>query len=403
MTTCLGLVTRFAKIMYRGEHMKERLAAYKGNDPYTFISYAHKDFNKVHEILCELNKMGFNIWYDEGIDPGNEWADEIADALYNSKLFIVFVSANSMSSRNVINECFYALDNGIPYLAVFLEDVSYTKGLSLRASSTQAIMKFRQDDESFYKKASQAMKMMLADNYIDSPEQAMRYQSRKKPKNLLIRKLSMPVIVMIVIGLIFSVSYSIVMLTDLASELNLLKITRSNPEPASEEATDVVSVSENLSVDEPVPTVPTTIESIASEPVATAPKIEAPPTTIATAAPTASPTVVPTAPPATTIAPSNAYDYGFGTTEYQNMNDDFVTLVYRNSLPNYAQRITRVSLGIHHGRFQLIDVSKTHYILPLEPNPSHFDNPNFSLSPKRHPDSNRPLTGSTVLAQVVQH
>lgn len=38
--------------------------------PYIFISYAHRDSAKVINIIRRLMKDGYNVWYDEGIDPG---------------------------------------------------------------------------------------------------------------------------------------------------------------------------------------------------------------------------------------------------------------------------------------------------------------------------------------------
>jgi len=46
--------------------------AYQGQDPYIFVSYAHKDAAAVFGELERLRAMGCRVWYDEGIDPGNE-------------------------------------------------------------------------------------------------------------------------------------------------------------------------------------------------------------------------------------------------------------------------------------------------------------------------------------------
>lgn len=151
----------------------ERLAAYKGKEPYLFISYAHKDFDEVHSIINEFARLGLHIWYDEGIDPGNEWPEEIAKAIDYSALFVVFVTKDSMASRNVISECYYALDNNKPFLAVFLENVPFTPGLALRASSTQAIMKYRMNDQDFYKKIIKTIEFKIPNVLVDE-QPAMR-------------------------------------------------------------------------------------------------------------------------------------------------------------------------------------------------------------------------------------
>ena len=37
--------------------------AYEGQEPYIFISYAHKDSNTVLPIIQGLQERGFRVWY----------------------------------------------------------------------------------------------------------------------------------------------------------------------------------------------------------------------------------------------------------------------------------------------------------------------------------------------------
>ncbi|MBO4839226.1 MAG: toll/interleukin-1 receptor domain-containing protein [Lachnospiraceae bacterium] len=46
--------------------------SYEGGRPYIFISYAHKDCDKVIPVLEDLNRRGYRVWYDDGIEPGSE-------------------------------------------------------------------------------------------------------------------------------------------------------------------------------------------------------------------------------------------------------------------------------------------------------------------------------------------
>lgn len=75
--------------------------AYKGNEPYIFVSYAHKNSDIVFEHIKKLHDAGFRIWYDEGIDPGTDWSDEIALALNNAACFLVFMSPEARSESVV--------------------------------------------------------------------------------------------------------------------------------------------------------------------------------------------------------------------------------------------------------------------------------------------------------------
>ena len=68
------------------------IPAYKGPEPYIFLSYSHKNADKVLPEIDRLCKLGYHVWYDEGIAPGNEWTSEIASALEKAAFFLVMLS-----------------------------------------------------------------------------------------------------------------------------------------------------------------------------------------------------------------------------------------------------------------------------------------------------------------------
>ena len=134
--------------------------AYKGTLPYIFISYAHLDSEKVFPIIREFQDTAYHLWFDEGIDPGNEWPEEVANALEKSALFVVFISPNSVNSVNVRNEINFALADNIPFIAIHLEETRLTAGLKLQIGAKQAIMKYRMDEASFRQKYIHAFEVM---------------------------------------------------------------------------------------------------------------------------------------------------------------------------------------------------------------------------------------------------
>jgi hypothetical protein len=138
--------------------------AYKGNQPYLFISYSHKDSQVVFKELTGLYHFGYRIWYDEGIDPGNEWPDEVAQALEKSAFFIVFISPNSINSQNVKNEINFALNKHKPFLAVHITDAVLPSGLLLRMGDIQAILRYKMDGIAFNKKICRVLPEKLIDN-----------------------------------------------------------------------------------------------------------------------------------------------------------------------------------------------------------------------------------------------
>jgi len=123
--------------------------AYRGSEPYIFISYAHVDAERVFKEIKDFNEQGYNVWYDEGIAPGNEWTDEIADALEKCALFVVFFTPASEGSPNVQNEINFAVGERKPFIAIHLEKTELRAGLKLQIGMKQAILKYMMSEEEY--------------------------------------------------------------------------------------------------------------------------------------------------------------------------------------------------------------------------------------------------------------
>ena len=136
------------------------IPAYSGHEPYIFLSYAHKDSARVIQEIDRLNKLGFHVWYDEGIAPGNEWTDEIAEALEKSSLFLVMMTPNAAQSDNVQNEINYAVDEKKPFLAVHLEETELRGGVRLQISTKRAILKYKMSEEEYVFKLVKALEQL---------------------------------------------------------------------------------------------------------------------------------------------------------------------------------------------------------------------------------------------------
>ena len=121
--------------------MEKPFTAYEGDQPYIFVCYSHDDSNVVFPDIQWLKNQGFNIWHDEGISPGSEWRDELADKISNASLFLYFVSPRSIISQHCKREINFALENSLPLSVVYLEETELPPGLSLSLSSVQAIMR----------------------------------------------------------------------------------------------------------------------------------------------------------------------------------------------------------------------------------------------------------------------
>ena len=128
--------------------------AYAGEEPFVFVSYAHKDGHLVYPEIKALHESGVRIWFDGGIDPGNEWPEDIGKALLKAQMFLVFITPSSVESQNVRNEINFAINKKKPFLAVHLQETQLPVGLELRMGDIQAILKYRMTEENYNKKLS---------------------------------------------------------------------------------------------------------------------------------------------------------------------------------------------------------------------------------------------------------
>ena len=132
---------------------KTSFIPYEGDENYIFISYAHKDSDIVVPILDRLNNAGYRIWYDDGIAPGSEWPEYIAQHLNGCCVALAFVSPNSIASPNCRREVTYALSKNKTFLGVILQKTEMSPGMEMQLSAQQCILKYNfPDDEAFYRK-----------------------------------------------------------------------------------------------------------------------------------------------------------------------------------------------------------------------------------------------------------
>ena len=154
--------------------MERPFPAYRGNESYVFVSYAHEDASSVYPELTWLNDCGFNVWYDEGIEAGTEWSEELANRIADARLFLYFVTPDSAESQNCRNEVNFALTNEIPTLAVHLKKTDLPRGLSLSLSARQAILKHAMPDQEYREKLHNRIATYLEQSSVQVPVPAKR-------------------------------------------------------------------------------------------------------------------------------------------------------------------------------------------------------------------------------------
>lgn len=136
--------------------MKDRPAAYKGDQPYIFISYAHKDSDIVLPIIARLQKDGYRVWYDEGIAPGSNWDIYISEHLDQSSVVLGFLSGSYVKSQNCRDELALTRMKSKPVSLVYIDDVQLSPGMKMRYGRIQALFLQSMTEEEFFEKLYQA-------------------------------------------------------------------------------------------------------------------------------------------------------------------------------------------------------------------------------------------------------
>ena len=143
---------------------RPNIPAYRGAGPYVFVSYAHLDADDVYGEIEWLNASGFDIWYDEGIEPGTRWSDELATAIANCRCFLAFISGAAVNSQNCLNEIEFALNRGVQVIAVHLEETALPPGLELGLGSRQGILKFQMALQDYRRKLLDVLELGTESN-----------------------------------------------------------------------------------------------------------------------------------------------------------------------------------------------------------------------------------------------
>ena len=127
------------------------------SQPFIFVSYAHRDSDRVFPIIEYLQSQGYPVWFDEGIDPGSEWDEMIAMHVKKCACMLAMISEAYIASDNCRDELNFARDLNKGRLLIYLEKTELPDGMAMRLNRLQAIHMYtysRQED--FYDKLMSA-------------------------------------------------------------------------------------------------------------------------------------------------------------------------------------------------------------------------------------------------------
>lgn len=131
----------------------KRIKPYEGNEPYIFVSYSHRNEQAALRVLRFLLGRGFRVWYDEGINPGTDWANVIADHIRDCGCFLSLISPEYAESENCQAEINFAIKHKRNSLPVYLAPTDLPSGIDMYLSRFQAVLAYRYEDENeFFEK-----------------------------------------------------------------------------------------------------------------------------------------------------------------------------------------------------------------------------------------------------------
>lgn len=145
--------------------MDKPFPAYRGDEPYIFVSYSHDDEAEVGTEIRWLQNRGVNVWFDEGIVPGHEWTESLGAAISGCSTFLYFITPRSVSSEYCRRELGLAIEKSLKIMAVYLEPTDLPVGLQLSLGNRQGIFKLALSESDYQKQLYDALPIdVIADD-----------------------------------------------------------------------------------------------------------------------------------------------------------------------------------------------------------------------------------------------
>lgn len=119
--------------------MPKKPIAYRGSEPFVFVSYAHADAELAYPIISGLQERGMRIWFDDGMDVGDIWDEVIPDHVEQCTAMLCLVSTRFTDSDNCLDEIHYAKEQKRELLILHLEDEELPRNFRFRYGRFHAL------------------------------------------------------------------------------------------------------------------------------------------------------------------------------------------------------------------------------------------------------------------------
>jgi len=113
-----------------------KFEAYTGKEPYLFVSYSHRDSEKVYAVLDALHDQKYRMWYDESCETGNDFRQELRDRIHDAEAVLLFVSKHSMASPFCGMEIIVAREYGKRLYPIYLDDSAVPPAFEMLLQNT---------------------------------------------------------------------------------------------------------------------------------------------------------------------------------------------------------------------------------------------------------------------------
>ena len=70
---------------------KITIESYNGTEPFLFVSYSHRDSVEVSRILEYIDKEKFRMWYDDTMEIGEDFREELRSKIEASCGILLFI------------------------------------------------------------------------------------------------------------------------------------------------------------------------------------------------------------------------------------------------------------------------------------------------------------------------
>jgi hypothetical protein len=146
-----------------------------------FVCYAHDERDAVIEQIDWLEGQGFAVWFDEAIEAGSRWSDDLARAVEGCSAFLFFLSPRSVTSRYCLDEVHFALECGRPIVPAEIAPVTLTPGLRLSLGGTHRLFMHKMEADEFRRKLAKGLRDAMAGGSAAHPLEARRAPPRRLP------------------------------------------------------------------------------------------------------------------------------------------------------------------------------------------------------------------------------